>query len=151
MSKHNPLKPPVTISISQVFRLRILVNSSLNSTKLTYVEGISRRGPQVWAIGLVLKPLYLINVTCIFLPTRISIPVVNCKKVDSFDMSRPLINRCKNLNASLSPLFTGFEMRQDNAFFVVGLRVSYKASMFETAGIGGTVLTALEKVVKTQS
>ena len=42
-------------------------------------------------------------------------------------------------------------MRQDNAFFVVGLRVSYKASMFETAGIGGTVLTALEKVVKTQS
>ena len=43
-------------------------------------------------------------------------------------MSRPLINLCENLNASLSPSFTGFEMRQDSTFFVVGLRVSYSMS-----------------------
>lgn len=116
------------ISISQLSQLRMFMKASLNSTKLAYVDGISKRGPQVWAMGLALKPLHLMKATSIFLSIITSIAVVNRKNCRSFGISRPLTNRCKNLNASLSPSLCGFEVRQDSTFFVVGLRLSQKPS-----------------------
>ena len=64
------------LSISHVDFLRIFENSSLNSQKLLYVEGNSRHGPQVCAMGLLVNSdLFFLKVTLMASITKTSPPI----------------------------------------------------------------------------
>ena len=82
--------------ISQLFWRRILVNSSLSSQKLLYVDGNSSDGEHVWAIGLRENSFsYLINVTSILGTVNKSDPVINFTSFPRSGSGSPRINLLK--------------------------------------------------------
>ena len=82
--------------ISQLFWRRILVNSSLSSQKLLYVDGNSSDGEYVWVIGLRENSFsYLINVTSMLGTVNKSDPVINFTSFPRSDSGSPRINLLK--------------------------------------------------------
>ena len=82
--------------ISQLFWRRILINSSLSSQKLLYVDGNSSDGEHVWAIVLRKNSFsYLINVTSVLGTVNESDPVINVTSFPRSGSGSPRINLLK--------------------------------------------------------